>query len=161
MVPGLALVAAGILGAGVAVAQMPDAQSGAHPEGMHGFQRLHQQLNLNPQQEELWQKAQGLQRDAFKALQAKGAENRAKLRTEIDKAGVDLKGFAQLRDRLREQMRTDMQTSHQQVRAAWFGLYDSLDANQREQVRVAIRDGMDHMGHRGMHRGGPHGDMQG
>jgi len=32
------------------------------------------------------------------------------------------------------------------VRAAWFGLYDSLDANQREQVRVAIRDGMDHMG---------------
>jgi len=102
----------------------------------------------------------GLQRDAFKALQAKAAENRAKLRTEIDKAGVDLKGFAQLRDRLREQMRTDMQTSHQQVRAAWFGLYDSLDANQREQVRVRSATAWITWT-RGMHRGGPHGDMQG
>src|SRR5262252_3736065 len=115
MIPALALVAAGILGAGVAVAQMPD--SGAHPDGMRGFQRLHKQLNLNPQQEGLWQKAQGLQRDAFKSLQAKAAENRAKLRAEIDKPGADLKAFAQLRDQLREQTRTQMEASHEQTRA--------------------------------------------
>jgi len=161
MVPGLALVAAGILGAGVAVAQMPEGQGGAHPDGMHGFQRLHQQLNLNPQQEELWQKAQGAQRDGFKTLQGKAEENRAKLRTEIDKPGVDLKEFAQLRDQLREQMRTQAEASRRQSRTAWFALYDSLDPNQREQVRVAIRDGMDRVGHRGMHRGSPRGDMQG
>ena len=154
----LALVAAGLVAAGSAWAQMPE---GPQAEGMHGFARLHKQLNLNPQQEELWQKAQGLQRDAFKSLQAKSAENRAKLRSEIDKPGADLKAFAQLRDQLREQTRTQMEASHEQTRAAWFTLYDSLDANQREQVRVAIRDGMDRVGHRGMHRGGPRGEAQG
>ena len=161
MVPMMAILAAGILGAGVALAELPDGQGAASPEGMHGFGRLHKQLNLNPEQEALWQKAQAAQRDAFKALRAKGEETRAKLRTEIDKPGTDLKAFAQLRDQLREQIRAEGEASRQQVRAAWFSLYDSLDAAQREQVRVAIRDGMDRMGHRGMRRGGPHGNMQG
>jgi hypothetical protein len=161
MVPMMAILAAGILGAGVAVAELPDSQRAASPEGVHGFGRLHKQLNLNPQQEELWQKAQAAQRDAVKALRAKGEETRTKLRAEIDKPGADLKAFAQLRDQLREQTRAEAEASRQQVRAAWFSVYDSLDAAQREQVRVAIRDGMDRMGHRGMRRGGPRGDMQG
>jgi hypothetical protein len=135
----LALFAAGILGAGVAVAQHPGAQGGPQQEGMHGFGRLHKQLNLNPQQEDLWQKAQAAQRDAFKSLRAKGAEHR---------------------DQLRDQMRAEMDASRKQVRSAWFSVYDSLDPQQREQVRVAIRDGMDRTGHRGMRRG-PHGGAQG
>lgn len=161
MVPMMAILAAGILGAGVALAELPEGQGAAGPEGMHGFGRLHQQLNLNAQQEALWQKAQAAQRDAFKALRAKGEETRTKLRAEIDKPGVDLKEFAQQRDQLREQMRAEAETSRQQVRAAWFSLYDSLDATQREQVRVAIRDGMDRMGHHGMRRGGPREAMHG
>jgi hypothetical protein len=156
----LALFAAGILGAGVAVAQHPGAQGGPQQEGMHGFGRLHKQLNLNPQQEDLWQKAQAAQRDAFKSLRAKGEENRTKLRAEIDKPGVDLKQFAEHRDQLRDQMRAEMDASRKQVRGAWFSVYDSLDPQQREQVRVAIRDGMDRTGHRGMRRG-PHGGAQG
>jgi hypothetical protein len=44
------------------------------------------------------------------------------------------------------------------VRDAWFSVYDSLDAKQKEQVRVAIRDGMDRVAsHRGGRRGGPRG----
>src|SRR5215831_9236358 len=136
----LALVAAGLVAAGSAWAQMPQA------EGMHGFARLHKQLNLNPQQEELWQRAQTAQRDAFKAMRTTGEQNRAKLRAEIDKPGADLKQFAQTRDQLREQMRTQMDASHKQVRDAWFALYDTLDANQKEQVRLAILSGMDRMG---------------
>src|SRR4029077_5306244 len=150
MVPMMAILAAGILGAGVALAELPDGQGSASPEGVHGFGRLHKQLNLNSQQEQLWQKAQAAQRDAFKARRETGEETRAKLRTEIDKPGADLKQFAQLRDQLREQMRAEGEASRQQVRTAWFSVYDSLDATQREQVRVAIRDGMDRMGHRGM-----------
>jgi Spy/CpxP family protein refolding chaperone len=156
----LAILAAGVLAAGVAVAQHPGAQGGAQPEGMHGFGRLHKELNLNPQQEQLWQRAQALQRDAFKTLRAKGEENRAKLRAEIDKPGVDLKQFAESRDQQREQLRAEMDAARKQVRSAWFSVYDSLDPQQREQVRVAIRDGMDRMGHRGM-RHGPHGGAQG
>jgi protein CpxP len=155
MIPMLALVAAGLLGAGVAVAQMTE---GEHPGSIRGFQRLHKELKLNPQQEEMWKKAEELQHDAFKTARAKGAETRAKLRVEIDKPGVDLKKFAEMRDQLGEQMRAQMDASRKQVRAAWFGLYDSLDAKQREQVRVAIRDGMDRMGR---HGGRPHGGMQG
>ena len=155
MIPAAALVAAGLLGAGVAVAQMSD---GPGAEGMHGFGRLHKALNLNPQQEDLWQKAQSAQRDAFKSLRTTGERNRAKLRAEIDKPGADLKQFAQTRDQLREQMRTQMEASHKQVRDAWFALYDTLDANQKEQVRLAILSGMDRMG-RGGHR--MHGDHVG
>jgi hypothetical protein len=153
MIPAMALIAAGILGGGAALAQMPD---GA--EGMHGFGRLHRQLNLNPQQEELWQKAQAAQRDAFKSLRTTGEQNRAKLRDEIDKPGADLKQFAQTRDQLREQMHTQAEASRTQVRAAWFALYDTLDANQKEQVRLAIVSGMDRKG-RGRH--GMHGDRVG
>jgi len=41
-------------------------------------------VNLNPQQEELWQKAQACSATRQGAA-GEGAENRAKLRTEIDK----------------------------------------------------------------------------
>ncbi len=160
-----AALAVGLLGAGFAWAQMPgprgEGAEGAGP--MRGFERLHKQLKLTPQQEELWKKAQGAQRDAFKAMRAKGEETRAKLRVEIDKPGADLKQFAQMSDQLREQMRAQMEGTRKQVRQAWFVVYDVLDAKQKEQVRVAIRDGMDHMGRMGRHhrggegRGGEHG----
>jgi len=146
------LCAAVALFAGASWAQMPGGAHEQRPEGMgpmHGFERLHKQLNLNPQQEDLWKQAQAAQREAFKGLRAMGAEERAKLRAEIDKPGADLKQFAQYRDQLREQMRPQMEATRKQVRAAWFGVYDALDATQREQVRVAIRDGMDRMGHSG------------
>lgn len=161
------LLAAAALFAGASSAQVPGGPRG--PEGMgpdgigpmRGFERLHRELNLNAQQEELWKKAQTAQRDAFTAIRAKGAETRAKLRVEIDKPGVDLKQYAQLSDKLRDQLHAQTEATRKQVRAAWFSVYDSLDAKQREQVRVAIRDGMDRMAHRGGHRGGPRGEMHG
>jgi hypothetical protein len=154
---GLLAAAALFAGAGWAqVAGEPRGSEGVVP--MRGFERLHRELNLNPQQEELWKKAQDAQREAFKTVRAKAAETRAKLRVEIDKPGVDLKQFAQLSDKLREQQRAQMEATRKQVRAGWFSVYDSLDAKQKEQVRVAIRDGMDRTAsHRGGYRGGPRG----
>jgi hypothetical protein len=168
----IAALAAAALVAGAGWAQMSEGPRGAGPEGnkgqgmehgrgmgpMRGFERLHKRLNLNPQQEDLWQKAQVAQRDAFRSMRAKGAETRAKLRVEIDKPGVDLKQFAQTRDQLGAQMQAQMEATRKQVRAAWFAVYDTLDAKQKEQVRVAIRDGMDRMSHMGRHRGGPRGE---
>ncbi len=154
-----ALFAAGLLGAASSWAQAP---GGKGPEGMgpmRGFERLHKELNLNAQQEELWKKAQGVQRDAFRSMRAKGEETRAKLRVEIDKPGADLKQFAQLRDQLGAQMRAQMEATQKQVREAWFAVYDTLDSGQKEKVRVAIRDGMDRMGRH--HRGGPRAEMHG
>ena len=158
----LMLLAAGLLVAGSVWAQAP---GGKGPEGMgpmRGLERLHRDLKLNPQQEELWKKAQGAQRDAFRSIRAKGEETRAKLRVEIDKPGADLKQFAQLRDELGAQMRAQMEATRKQVREAWFAVYDTLDPGQREKVRVAIRDGMDRMSQMGRrHRGGPRGEMHG
>lgn len=159
-----ALFAAAAVFAGAGWAQMPDDPRAEHAEGMgpmHGFERLHKALNLNPQQEELWSKAQSAQRDAFKAMRTKGEETRARLRAEIDKPGADLKQYAELGDQLRDQMHAQMEATRKQVRGAWFNVYDALDAKQREQVRVAIRDGMDRKGHRGRHGGGPMGEMHG
>jgi protein CpxP len=151
-----ALFAAGLLGAASSWAQMPGGTEGMGP--MHGFEKLHKELKLNPQQEELWKKAQGLQREAFRSMRARGEETRAKLRVEIDKPGADLKQFAQLRDELGAQMRAQMEAARKQVREAWFAVYDTLDSAQKEKVRVAIRDGMDRMGR---HRGGQRGEMHG
>jgi len=125
---------------------------------MRGLEQLHRELNLNPQQEELWKKAQSLQREAFRSMRVKDEETRAKLRVEIDKPGADLKQFAQLRDELGAQMRAQMEAARKQVREAWFAVYDTLDSAQKEKVRVAIRDGMDRTGR---HRGGPRGEMHG
>jgi len=152
-----ALFAAGLLGAASSWAQAP---AGNGPEGMgpmRGLERLNKELNLNAQQEELWKRAQGVQRDAFRSMRAKGEETRAKLRVEIDKPGADLKQFAQLRDQLGAQMRAQMEATQKQVREAWFAVYDTLDSGQKEKVRVAIRDGMDRMGHMGRHHRGPGG----
>ncbi|HET7763538.1 MAG TPA: periplasmic heavy metal sensor [Burkholderiales bacterium] len=154
-------VKAGALAAAALVAGTGWAQTADPPrarsegiEPMRGFERLHKDLNLDGQQEELWNKARTAQRDMFRTMRAKAAETRAKLRVEIDKPGMDLKQFAQYGEQVRAQMRTQMEALHKQVQIAWFKLYDSLDAKQKEQVRVAIRDGMDRMGaHRGMHRG--------
>ena len=157
----LMLLAAGLLVAGSVWAQAPGERG---PEGMgpmRGLERLHKELNLNAQQEELWKKAQGLQREAHRAMRAKGEETRAQLRAEIDKPGADLKQFAQLRDQLGAQMRAQMEATQKQVREAWFAVYDTLDAAQREKVRVAIRDGMDRMSGMGRHRGGPRGEIHG
>ncbi len=152
-----ALFAAGLLGAASSWAQMPGGTEGRGPA--RGFERLHKELNLNAQQEELWKKAQTAQRDAFRSMRAKGQETRATLRAEIDKPGADLKQFAQLRDELGAQMRAQMEAARKQMREAWFAVYDTLDSGQKEKVRVAIRDGMDRMGRH--HRGGPRAEMHG
>jgi len=152
-----ALFAAGLLGAASSWAQAPVGAEGMGP--MHGFERLHKELKLNAQQEDLWKRAQAAQRDAFRSMRAKGEETRAKLRAEIDKPDADLKQFAQLRDQLGAQMRAQMETTRKQVREAWFAVYDTLDSVQKEKVRVAIRDGMERMGRH--HRGGPRAEMHG
>jgi hypothetical protein len=149
------LLAAGLVGAESSWAQMPGGAQAEGPEGMgpmRGFERLHKQLKLNPQQEELWKKAQAVQREVMQKTMAAGREQHGKLRAEIDQPGVDLKQFIQHMDQMREQVRVQMEATRGQVRAAWFAVYDALDAGQKEQVRVAISEGMDRMG-RG-HRGG-------
>src|SRR5713101_8895446 len=98
-----ALFAAGVLGAASSWAQVPAGAEGMGP--MRGFERLHKELKLNPQQEDLWKKAQATQREVMQKTMAAGREQHAKLRAEIDQPGVDLKQFMQHMDQMHEQMR--------------------------------------------------------
>src|SRR6267154_5214109 len=63
-----ALFAAGLLGAASSWAQAPAGAEGMGP--MHGFERLHKELKLNAQQEDLWKRAQAAQREAFRSMRA-------------------------------------------------------------------------------------------
>jgi len=162
----LAALAAGLLSAG-AWGQTPEqGPHGAGPHGMgptRGMERLHKDLKLDAQQEELWKKAQAVSRDAFQKMGAGVRDSRAKLRAEIDKPGADLKHIAQLRDQMREQMRPQMESVHAQVRQAWFALYDALNPGQREQVRLAIKSRMERMDrmHERMRERAPRGEFPG
>ena len=147
-----ALAVAGLLGAGaVAWAQGPGMGPGMGRHGgdldgmgpMGHMESVHKKLNLNAQQEELWNKAQAASREAFRKIRASREEAREKMRTEIDKPGADLKQFMQLGDQMREKVRMQMEATRKQGREAWLKMYDSLDANQKEQVRMAIKEGMD------------------
>lgn len=153
-----ALLAAGLVGGGASVWAAARHYGGPGGDAfgpMGNLQRMHDELKLSAQQEELWKQAESVSRGAFRSLRANGREVREKMRAEIDKPGADLKQIAALGDQAREQMHAQMEATRKQVRAAWFAAYDSLNAEQKEQVRVAIRDGMDRRGH-----GGP-GGMRG
>jgi hypothetical protein len=144
-----ALAVAGLLGAGAAAwAQAPGmGHHGGDNEGMGPMghmESVHKKLNLNAQQEELWKKARAASREAFQKMRASSKEIREKMRAEIDKPGADLMQFMQLGDQMREKMRVQMDTTRKQAREAWFKVYDSLDADQKEQMRMTIKDGMDH-----------------
>lgn len=151
----LALFAFGLLGAGSVVRAQGYGGPHGGGEGMYGFagmERLHDALKLNPQQEALWKKAQETSREAFKKMRASAQEMREKIRAEIDKPGADLKNLQSVEDKLHEQM----DATRKQVRAARLAVYESLDAGQKEQVRLAIKERMDHGGRMGMHgRRGP------
>jgi protein CpxP len=153
------LLAASLLGAGVWTQANAQGRRGGDADGMGpmgNMQRLHDKLNLSASQEELWKKAQAASKEAFQKLRAGGREQHERMRAEIDKPGADMKQVMELGD----QMRAQMETTRKQIRAAWLPVYDSLDANQKEQVRLAVKDGMGRM-HRGGRKGGPHGEQGG
>lgn len=150
----VSLLAAGLLGAGAWAQANAQGHRGGDADGMGpmgNMERLHNKLNLSASQEELWKKAQAASREAYQKTRAGSRDLHDRMRAEIDKPGADMKQVMELGD----QMRAQMETTRKQVRAAWLPVYDSLDANQKEQVRLAVKDGMGRM-HRGARKGGPH-----
>jgi len=158
------LAAAGLLGAGAGVwakgyGHGPRGGDAGGGDELGVMARLHDKLKLNEQQETLWKKARETSRETFKSMRGgSGQELREKMRAEIDKTDADLRSIMQLADQQREQMRAQMEAARKQTRGAWLAVYDTLDANQKEQVRLAIKQRMERGGHMGM-RGG-RGPMQ-
>jgi len=144
------LIAAGLalgllgLGGGGAWARAHHHRDFGHDQMFGRLERIHAELKLNEPQEALWKKAQAQSRESFKHMRDAGRELRGKMRAGIDKPGADLKQLAQLGDELRSQA----QASRNQVRDAWFAVYDALDAGQKEQVRQILKARLERSGHR-------------
>lgn len=138
-----AAIAAGLIGAaGGAWAHM---HRPFGPERMFGrLDKVRAELKLNERQEALWKNAETRTRESFERMRANGRELREKMRAGLEQPGADLKQLAQLGDQLRQQA----EASRRQTREAWFELYDSLDAGQKEQVRQFLKQRMDRFNRR-------------
>jgi hypothetical protein len=113
------------------------------PRGLYGpmsFSYVEiEDLKLSDKQEALWQKAQDKTNEALDRAQTINRDLRDQVRVDLDKPGADLKQMIQRQ----EEARIKIETAFKQARKAWFTAYDALDANQKEQLREAIRAGMD------------------
>ncbi|HUO43619.1 MAG TPA: hypothetical protein VMT94_01755 [Burkholderiales bacterium] len=97
------------------------------------------ELKLSPAQQQLWEKAQQRTSEAFDQARVIGRNMRDQLRVDLDKPGTDLKQII-LRE---EEIRPQIEAAFKPARDAWFTAYDSLDADQKERLREAVREGME------------------
>ncbi|MDR0379707.1 MAG: periplasmic heavy metal sensor [Candidatus Accumulibacter sp.] len=134
------------------------ASPGRHGDGPHGMRmdaahahahalapmfhgralaRLHDELKLDAQQEALWKEAGDFTREQREAMRERMTKNRAEIRTLLDQPGSDLRAVVK---RLDEQ-RADTPELRNAIRERWFAVYDALDAEQKEKVRLFFKDG--------------------
>ena len=104
--------------------------------------RLHDELKLDVSQDTLWCKAEKADWCNMSHVQAGLRKQRDEIAALLAEPGVDLRTVAKQLD--------DFQSEgHQQCaanRERWLSVYDALDANQKEQVRVFFRNKMEQAG---------------
>ena len=144
--PGLGLITAGLVAAAIGLS-VQAAEPPARPAGGPGMQmqqeveRLHKDLNLDKQQEALFQAARDASRDAMREGMASRRENHEKMKAALEGPNPDLRALAAQMDKERDE---HMQ-KHRQVRDAWLNFYDALNPAQKEKARHFIVARMDHM----------------
>jgi Spy/CpxP family protein refolding chaperone len=99
--------------------------------------RLHDELNLDARQENLWKEARAFAREQRGAVRARMERGRAEIRTLLEQPNSDLRAVTRRMDALRAEGIEQRDT----VRERWFAVYDSLGAEQKEKVRLFFKDG--------------------
>jgi|GEM_PF-6991962 len=123
------------------------ADEGSHqitpPRGAYGLMSFAyleiEDLKLSGKQEELWEKAQEATDDATDRARIINRNLHDQIRVDLDQPSADLKQMIQRQ----EEARIKTEAVFKQAREAWFTAYDSLNAGQKEQLREAVREGMD------------------
>ena len=110
--------------------------------GFHGMQRLHDDLKLDAKQEAQWQEAQKFARDTFDGAREQGRKQHDELNAALAQPGADLRALLKRMDDLR----AERQKQHDAVRDRWLSVYDTLDADQKEKVRLFFKNGSERMG---------------
>lgn len=137
-----ASIVTGIFGAGFGLAH------GAHRHGwpvemmMSHLEKLHDGLQLNVNQEVLWKQATTQTRSIASQAMEQHGQMREAFKAALDTPNVDLRLLTEKADR----MRADADATRREVRDLWLAVYDSLDAAQKEKVRVFMKDRAERFG---------------
>ena len=122
---------------------------------MKGMTRLHDDLKLDAKQEAAWQQADKASKDAKTGMRDRMTKHHEEIKTMIDKPGADLRDVTKRMD----DFRAEGQKLHQASRDRWLAVYDTLNAEQKEKVRVFFKSMSEHKGKMGRHGG--RGDRDG
>ena len=122
---------------------------------MKGMTRLHDDLKLDAKQEAAWQQADKASKDAMAGMRERMTKHHDEIQALIDKPGTDLREVTKRMD----DFRAEGQKLHQENRDRWLAVYDTLNAEQKEKVRVFFKGMSERMGKMGHHGG--RGDMDG
>ena len=111
--------------------------------------RLHGELKLDEKQEALWKEADKFSRDNRTAVRDRMLKQRDEIKSMLDQPGADLRAVAKRMDDLKAEGQKQMT----EVRERWLTVYDSLNAEQKDKVRLFFKSGMERTPRHG--KGGP------
>jgi Spy/CpxP family protein refolding chaperone len=156
-----------------ASAAAPDAQPPAGPGMMGGpgghdghrmemrmkkaLDKLHGQLNLNADQEKLWQSALDTMKQNHAAMRQSHEQMRAQMQSVKQQPILDLNAMYAAHQKI-EQQNAQLRD---QTSAAWLNFYNALNDQQKTTVSTALKQRFakmeEHREHWGQHRGMPAG----
>lgn len=131
-------------GAALAQTAAPAGASDAHAGGWHhhghgGFEhqleKLHAQLNLNGQQEALWQTAVNTTRANRQQMRALHTADKTQMQSQMQLPILDLSGMHAAREQQTQQFH---QLREQNVQA-WLAVYNSLNDQQKTLVSASLK----------------------
>lgn len=123
------------------------------PFDMRGMERLRDDLKLDAKQEALWVEARKAMRNDMDDMREQMRKQRQEALATLEKPGADLRGLMQRMDGARDAARK----RHEANRDRWLAVYDSLTPEQKEKVRVFLKNHLERKGGkmRGPREGGP------
>jgi len=128
--------------------QVPGMQSRHMARGMKEMTRLHDDLKLNAKQEALWQEAEKASKEGMNGMHERFTKHHEEIKTLLSKPGADLREIAKRMD----EFKAEGQKQREANRDGWLAVYDTLNAEQKEQARVFFKSKFEqsrHFGKRG------------
>jgi protein CpxP len=114
------------------------------------LEKLHDDLNLNAAQDQLWQRAAAKTRESVTKMHEQGRGLHERARAELDKPTPDLRALSTDMERFHEQRHA----AHVALKQEWLAVYDSLNPEQQQKVAQRLKQRMERMEH--WHHGGHH-----
>ena len=124
----------------------PCAPGNAHSERhmthmQNEISRVHDQLKLDPAQEALWKEAEQGSLASMGGMRDRMCKQRDEIRALVAQPGADLRAVARRMDEARgEELK-----QHNAMRDRWLAVYDKLNPEQKEQVRVFLQTRFERM----------------